>query len=84
MSPRMKLPWWQVSKTPRSAFVLGSLALLICVATLVRVLAKGEWLVFDVLYLTGAVLLALVFFASGIAQVKRDSAPSRDNLAGDA
>jgi len=73
MSPRTKRPWWQVSKTPRSAFVLGSLALLICVATLVRVLAKGEWLVFDVLYLAVAVLLAFVFFASGVAQVKRGS-----------
>jgi len=68
-----KLPWWQVTKTARAGFILGSIWLLLFVGHLVSGVVGGEWPWYDVLANVGFALGSAACFGSAIALVKSGS-----------
>jgi hypothetical protein len=68
-----KLPWWQVTKTARAGFIVGSFWLLIFLGHVVSGIVSGDWPWYDVLVNVGFALGSVAYFGSAIALVKSGS-----------
>lgn len=72
-----KSPWWQVTGSPRTGFIVGGVWILIFVSRLLIALDEGEWPWYEVLFSILTASLSAVYFGSAIALLK-----SRSRLGG--
>jgi hypothetical protein len=70
VEPRLKSPWWQVTKTPRQGYVLGAVWLVVLLVAVGIGLADGQWPWYQVVLACVAALSTVAYFAGAFVQAR--------------